>query len=281
MTTATALKVHLRVLEIHRTTLRGVMLRPQTPARFSTNHFHDTWHILAGSDGAALFGRLLWGLAFQRHPGTLLLIGDPHLVPTPFEADPPDPILVIPDGLTSVDDDALRALKLRLRRAPGAPKTIRWHTFNMPAALEREGERREWLRRGLRAGLPRDRVPRVGIAQRSRERMARRAGFVCFTAPPAILREHALGIYEMHTWQGRWGMYHPIAEHGAHQTWGFDGEFQLIPGFADGVSAARVARREVLDRDSGPLATHDEREAIYRHQDHAAIRLGEARRKPR
>lgn len=51
-----------------------------------------------------LFGRLLWGLAFQRKPGTLVLIDREHLVPTPFEADQPDPIALIPDELTTLDD---------------------------------------------------------------------------------------------------------------------------------------------------------------------------------
>lgn len=252
---------------IHRVVLRVVTLRPQTPARFSTNYFHDTWHILAGNDGAVLFGRLLWGLAFQRQPGTLLLIEDSHLVPTPFDGDPPDPILVIPEGLTSVDDDLLSALKLRLRRAPGLPRTIRWHTFGMPAALQRD-------RMTLRSEA-------IGLrAQRSRERMARRAGFVCYTAPPDILRSHALGIYRMHVWGGPLGGYHPLAEHGTHHVWwGYDGEFQMIPGFADAVSAARVARREMVTR--GRLATDRELVAIYPRKDSAEHRLRTARRRPR
>jgi len=265
MTAAAALKVHLRVLEIRRATLRVVTLRPQTPVRFSTNYFHDTWHILAGRDGAALLGRLLWGLAFQRQPGTLLLIDPLHLVPTPFEADPPDPIIVIPDGVTAVDQDALRALRLRLRRAPGPPTTIRWHTFGMAAALERARDDRRW----------RDDLPH---ALRSRERMARRAGFVCFTAPPACLRDHALGIYCLHRCQGHWGGYHPLATHGAHQPWGHDGELQVLPGFANAVSAARVARREVLDDDTGALATDDKRQAIYDHKVGATARLAAGRR---
>ena len=113
-------------------------------------------------------------------------------------------------------------------------------------------------------------------AQRHRERMARRAGFVCFTAPPDILRFHALGIYDMH--DGGGGGYHELAEREQHQGGGYDGEFQVIPGFADGVSAARVARREVIDRD--PIATEDDRNAIYRCKDAAEARLRLARRRP-
>jgi hypothetical protein len=266
MTLSTALKVHLRVIEIHGAVLRVVTLRPQTQARFSTNYFHNTWHILAGTDGAALFGRLLWGLAFQRHAGTLLLIGDSHLVPTPFEADPPDPIMVVPAGLTSVDDDALRALKLRLRRAPAPPTTIRWHTFGMPAALERDRAEKPWRWHRLHS-------------REQRERMSRRAGFVCYTAPPDILRNHALGIYSMHVCGSQWGAYHPLVERGRADTWGWDGEFQVIPSFADGVSTASVARRELVDR--GPLATEEDRQAVYRRQADAAARLRAARRRPR
>jgi hypothetical protein len=262
MTLTTALKLHLRVLEIHRRVLRVVTLRPQTATRFSTNYFHDTWHILGGTDGAALLGRLLWGLAFQRQPGTLVLIDDRHLVPTPFEADPADPILLIPDGLTRVVDDDLRALRLRLRRAPGAPTTIRWHTFGMPAALavDTPWQRCDPLR-----------------ALRTRERMARRAGYLCYTAPPAILRDHGLGIYRMHACSQRWGSYFPLAER-AGKRWHYDGEFQQLPGLAWDISAARVARREVGIGERGLVTDDRERQRIYDRKELAAARLRAARR---
>jgi hypothetical protein len=251
------LKLHLRSHDIHGRALHIATLRPQTGVRFSTNYYHDTWHILAGSDGVALLGRLLWGLAFQRHPGTAILIDEPHLVSTPFDGDPPDPILLVPDGLTSFDDGTLRALRLRLRRCPGPPTTIRWHTFGMQRALAADRTRRR----------PDDPVF-------TRERMSRRAGFVCYTAPPALLCGHAIGVYRMHAWgEG----YHPLCENSHRTCWGSDGEVQLIRGFADQVSAARVARREVLEDDARPIATEGDLRAIYSHTERAVRRLRAAR----
>jgi hypothetical protein len=262
-------KVHLRTYDLHGCTFRVVSLRPQTTVRFSTNYFHDTWHILAGVRGAELLGRLLWGLAFQRQPGTLVLIDGDHLVPTPFDADPPDPILLVPAGLTSIDLDHLRALKQRLRRVRSSPTTIRWHTFGMPAALARDDRRADrdlWLYF-------------EGRVLRTQERMSRRAGFVCYTAPPPILRSHALGIHTMQSWSG-YSSYHPLAESGAHCSWHHDGEFQLIPNFDEDVSAAIVGRREVLG-EAKAITTDAERYAVYDHKDRAFDRLQKAREKTR
>ncbi len=264
------LKVHLRSYELHGTMFRIVTLRPHPTTRFSTNYFHDTWHILAGIRGAELLGRLLWGLAFQRHPGTLVLIDGDHLAPTPFDADPPAPILLVPAGLTSIDVDRLRALKQRLRRDAASPTTLRWHTFGMRAALagdDRETSRALWQHHESR-GL------------RTRERMSRRAGFVCYTAPPAILRAQALGISRMRTSYAGYSSYHPLAETGGHCSWHHDGEFQLIPDFDREVSAAIVGRREVLGA-ANVITTDAERHAIYAHKRRVLDRLQRARAKAR
>ncbi len=225
-------------------------LRPQTGGRFSTNNFHDAWHILGGADGAATLGRLLWGLAFQRHPGTLILIDRDHLVPTPFEADPPDPILLVPDGLTRLDVDLLRALKLRLRRSPGPCTTIRWHTFGMPAALGQTIPAHVFHNRR---------------ALDSRERMSKRAGFLCYTAPAAILRTQAIGIFRMSACSSG---YHPLADQSRASS---HGEFQVVEQFARDVSAAQVARREILG-DTREIASHAERVAIYHRKEEVLLR---------
>ena len=103
--------------------------------------------------------------------------------------------------------------------------------------------------------------------------MSRRAGFVCYTAPPEILREHAIGIAAMHGWGSG---YHPLAGGGPFSSRHYDGEVQLIPGFADRVSAARVARREILG--GAPAIVDDEdRWAVYRSTERALQRLRTAR----
>ena len=261
MTLATPLELHLRVLEIHRRPLRLVTLRPQCGVRFSTNYFHDTWHILAGPDGAALLGRLLWGLAYQRQPGTLVLIDHPHLVPTPFEADPPDPILLVPDGLTRVDDDLLRALKLRLRRTPGRPRTIHWQTFGMTGAATIT-DPRAWIR---------DRKRPIW----TRERMSRRAGFVCYTAPSEVLRAQGAAIHDM----GSDG-YHPMAEVDG-PCWHHDGEVQVLGNFAGKVTAARAARRALFPGAPGLLAGTGDAWAVSDRADLVLLRLRQTRGRAR
>jgi hypothetical protein len=249
------LKLHLRLIRLRDVTLRVVTLRPQTRARFSTNYFHDTWHVLADMDGAAVFGRLLWGLAFQRHRDTLVLIDRPHLAPTPFDGDPPDPILLMPAGLTRVDVDHLRELRRRLRRAPGPTSTIRWSIFGMSEDLDFSPPRHQ-----------RDRL-------HLHERMSRTAGFICYTAPPAMLRSHGGYIHQM---QGSLGNYLPLAE--CRHYWPSDGEFQLVPHFEDLVSAAVVARREVLGGQDRALASDLEREAVWDRAYTTLRRLHDARR---
>src|SRR6476659_3063566 len=93
---ASRMKMHLRVLTIDGVAYRIVTLRPSTKIVFSTNFFHGTWHIVSSQRGARLLARLLWGLAYERHPGTMILIHGDHLVPTPFEAERSDPFILAP-----------------------------------------------------------------------------------------------------------------------------------------------------------------------------------------
>jgi hypothetical protein len=60
------LKMHLRLLRLGGDTYRVVTLRPSTRVGFSTNFYHQTWHIVSSQRGSRLLARLLWGLSFQR-----------------------------------------------------------------------------------------------------------------------------------------------------------------------------------------------------------------------
>ncbi|WP_211591998.1 hypothetical protein [Microbispora sp. H10836] len=64
--------------------------------------------------GARLLGRLLWGLSFQRLPGTVVVIDRPHLDPNPFDAEQADPIVLAPTHLTTLKRQGARELLRRL-----------------------------------------------------------------------------------------------------------------------------------------------------------------------
>ncbi len=259
------LKVHLRVVALGATTYRVVSLRPSTRARFSTNHFHGAWHVITGSGGAAVLGRLLWGLAFQRQPQTLVWLDAPHVTSTPFDGDRAEPIAIIPAGVTGFVPAHLRALRDRL---PGVASTatIRWHTFGLPEALAAERLWSPWRHR-----------PRATFA---REQMSRTLGVVCYTAPPALLRAHGADVYAMR--RARRGSYLPLAEHRVPGVWGPEGEVQVIPHFDDDVAAAAVARREVLGSGVDPTRPIDanDREAIWGHLAVVQARRARARSRP-
>lgn len=257
---ARGLKMHLRIVPVGATTYRVATLRPATAVRFSSNYYHDTWHVLTGRTGALVLGRLFWGLAFQRQPGTVVMIDTPHLVPTPFEADPADPILLIPEGLTAVDAASLGALRARLPSVPTT--TIRWHTFGLPAALAARASRWDGFWKERRPAYQRERTGRLG-------------GFVCYTAAPSLLREHAVGIYEMSDG------YHPLAERRGTRGWFPEGEVQVFADFDRDVAAAAVARREVLGPAARPLTGDDERHRVWDRKLAVDARVASAARRRR
>ena len=272
---AKGLKVHLREVAIGPSTYRVITLRPATSVRFSTNFFHDTWHILTDPEGASMLARLLWGLAFQRQPGTLVLINGAHLVPTPFEADPGSSIALVPSGLTSVNAGVLRQVRARLCR-PVPCKTVTWQTFGLPQAVV-ESDWRNWDYDETRRHC-RSRNHEEMRRQRSREQMQRFGGVVCYSAPPEILRSQAVSIYQMQAYRRM--DHHYLAEDGGHGWWRTDGEVQVFRNFRDMVSAATVARRAVLGpRAAGVvIATDEERAAVHRQAERVSFSLQASRR---
>lgn len=244
----TPLKVHLHLVPCGATTLRVLSLRPQCGVRYSTNYFHDTWHILTDPGGAAVLARLLWALAFQRAPDTVIALGHDHLVPTPFEADRPAPCVLAPQSRSPLTGDKLRALARHLRRPGPSHGTVKLQTFGMAAALEAYHAQR-WGRRELDALWP-------------REHMRYLEGLMCYSAPDEVLKLQALAVHRLREYFFGGTAYTYLAEHWQtrHHP---EGEVQLFSDFTARVSAAQQVRRELLPRPETGHATSAERDHIW------------------
>lgn len=237
------LKLHLRLFRGPRYSYRVLTLRPSCGVRFSNNYFHDTWHLLSDLGGAAILARLLWGLSYQRQAGTILLVDEAHLVPTPFEADPAAPLLcsvVDSPAAAHLDDEHLAALRRWLRRPGPQVTTVKLQTFGLDAALQRDD-------RGVSRSYRHDAEHRPLWAK---ERMSKRAGILCYAAPAEILRAQALVIARMprHTYFGT--NYHYLAEGDAGRPGRSyrapEGEVQIFSDFRERVAAAKLGRAEAV-----------------------------------
>jgi hypothetical protein len=150
------MKLHRHAISCDGRNYTVITLRPGAYARFSDNYYHGTWHILSDWHGARVLGRLLWGLAYQRIPGTLMLIDRLNLDPSPFSGEPAHPIALVPSQLTTLSEQAARDLRARLplTRPTGTAEPLIWERA---AAIRRRGLRRRIPPRGQPAGPPADR----------------------------------------------------------------------------------------------------------------------------
>jgi hypothetical protein len=261
------LKVHLNVLPLAGRTYRIVTLRSSTRVAFSTNYYHDTWHLLSDMAGSQLLARLLWGLSYQRQPGTMVLIHGRHLLPTPFEAERSDPFLLIPSHLTAIDPHAFRMLKDNLTHVRRPSQTIRWLTFGLDAALK------GWQQNGQHPRQERewDRLRHKDHGQLWRqERIGRCGGFIFYVAPPPILRQQALILHGLRVNHGSYLTemnYHFLAETSSRISWCGDGEVQIFVDYRERVSSAAQARREILPQPNQPVLSEALQELISMRRD--------------
>ncbi|MFJ1458317.1 TfoX/Sxy family DNA transformation protein [Nocardia sp. N2S4-5] len=237
-TVGDGMKLHRRSIRLDGHVHTVISLRPGTSVRFSTNRFHDTWHLLSDDRGAHLLAHLLWGMSFQSRPGTLLVIDHPFLTTTPFDADPADPIVLVPGWCTRLGPRAARELvrRLPLRSAPEG--TIRWHTHGLTAA-------------GDDSYLP--------YWERERGHTQRLSGAIVVTpSTPAECRHWAASALALdttrypsdHTYLGPW-------DHG------HDGEIQIFRNFHRMIGTARRARHQVLHRPTPPANPDALRIAVW------------------
>ncbi|MQY08612.1 hypothetical protein [Actinomadura macrotermitis] len=236
------MKLHRRVLRLNGRDHTVIGLRPGTTARFSTNRYHGTWHVLSDQHGARLLGRLLWGLSYQARPGTLLLIDRPFIVPTPFDADPADPVVIAPGWATPFGEPAARDLARRLPLASPSEGTVRWHTRGLDAALD--GRR------------PRELDIAPWWDERS-GRVERLKGMIVLTPCNAReAREWALRAARLNP-ANRWGMAHEYV--GGWE----EGEIQVFRSFRRKVGMAARARADVLARPDAPADPDELRPLIW------------------
>jgi hypothetical protein len=226
-----ALKLHLYIVEVHEYTYRVLMLRPSEGVRFSNNYYHDTWHLLAGIGGAEILAQLFWGMAFQRQPGTLLMLDAPHLTPTPFEAAAPLPVLIAQAGLARMDDDSLRALRRKLSQRKAPTATVKWKTFGFDDS--------EAFYRQLRPYYEQEEAHLW-----KRERMSLRGGMICYTAPPLVLRAQAHAVRRARDSFFFGSSYTYLAADDRWRRGTPEGEVQIFSDFDDRVGAARLARAQ-------------------------------------
>lgn len=244
--TGDRLKLHLRVLNLNGKTWRILSLRPGTDAKFSTNYFHDTWHIVTDNPGAQLLSRILWGMSYQREPGTVFLLHSENIKPTPFEAEPSQPFLICPANLSAPNPQAFRELKSLLSRLPKPTVTVRLQTWGMDETIAME----DWDERDQRTGFGLG----DGAYLWQRERMTYEAGIICYAALPAILRKQACAIASLHTQHEDWSEYHYLAENqGGRTSHPGDGEVQVFKRYREMLSDAEEARREVARDNGGTL----------------------------
>ncbi|GAA1226539.1 hypothetical protein GCM10009665_16340 [Kitasatospora nipponensis] len=223
------LKLHRHRLRLDGRDRTVLSLRPGSTARFATNHFHGTWHLLSDPAGARLLARLLWGLSYERHPDTLIVIDRPFLDPTPFEGEPSAPFVLAPRDLTPLGDGAARALRRALPLAGPPAGTVRWRTPGLDLALTDPARWAEQVERESR----RHADPRAVVTRRS--------GLLVFAAPPAGLRRWAVGVAGLDTTR-RPMDYTYLTD----PAWHADGEVQVFRDYRAMVSSAVTARQEIL-----------------------------------
>jgi hypothetical protein len=240
---ADGMKLHRRVLRLDGRDHTVIGLRPGSTARFSTNRFHQTWHVLSDQHGARLLARLLWGLSYQARPDTVLLIDRPFLTPTPFDADPADPIMLIPGWNTMFGERATRDLKARLPLSTPSHGTVRWRTFGLDQVL---ADLETWRR--------------DSVWQPERGKMERRCGVV-FLRPysPEEARRWAVQAATMDP-NDRYGTDY---DHFGSWDRNNEGEIQIFRDFGRRVSVARRARTDVLAGQNAPDDPESLREAVW------------------
>lgn len=250
---ATRMKVHLRRVPIRGTTYHVITLRPGTEVKFSTNFYHGTWHVVSDVFGSWMLARLMWGLAFQTHPNTLVLIAPPHLQPSPFDGARSRPAVLAARETCPLRDDDMRELKARLGRLPNT-QTIQWDFRGLAghtSTPEWERSRKSpWQKGKHMYGMEDDAATFLcgGMIcyHAARVTMKDQAAVVRRMSPSTVeelarRRDIEFDDYYFMTWDGR----------------SASGEVQIFCDYRDRLKAAVAARKRVLNELTEPVSADE------------------------
>jgi hypothetical protein len=240
------LKTHRRTLVLGGSDYAVLSPRPSVEARFATNRYHDTWHIVTDVSGALLLARLCWAMAFQRHPRTVIVIDPPLLVPNPYDGDPPMPIVIVNNDLGPFDREAAAALRVALPFRNPSEGTVVLQTrgldiaLNDPNGFARSDDQGGW----------RD-------ARQKRRWIDGSAGLLVIASPPPVLRNWGVELSDLGSWphQGSsWAeLDHPQNE----------GEVQVLDHFSRRVENTVEVRNQLFPGRSGERLSEDDRRKVW------------------
>lgn len=240
-------KLHRRTVMLDGREFTILTPRPQTPVRFATNRFHETWHILSDRHGGQLLARFCWAMAYQRKARALLLIDQPLLVPNPFDADQSSSILVVNSDLGTPSRDAMGMLKALLPWKTRPQGTVRLHARGLDHALANKAD--FWATH-LRSDD-------WWNEHRQRRWIDRVNGIVVLSAPPPVLKAWAVELADIGS---RW-------YRGADSTYldhaGSEGEVQVFDQFAAMVDRAIETRRRLYPGSERRALSDDERKHVW------------------
>ncbi|MEU0939356.1 hypothetical protein [Embleya sp. NPDC005971] len=234
MTSDNGLKVHSRTLVLDGRPYTLLGLRPGTTERFAVDEFHGYRQIVTHRSGALLLGSLLWGMAHRRAQNTVLVVDRPFLDPSPFDAEPSPPIVVVPTQSTPFGDRAARELRRQLPLSTPSEGTLR---LRRPGFTEAVADRQAWFGarppRRFHGYDERHRRPVIGM----------RAGLLVLPGTTEWLREWAVEI-------GSLDPAAPVLGRGAGMVYDsihtdFSLEVHVFDNYRDRVTAARLAREQV------------------------------------
>ena len=252
------MKVHLRHFTIHAKQYSIITLRPGLKVQWSSNYFHETWHILGTMRSAKILARLMWGLSYQKIANTYVLIDSSYMFPNPFDAASSDPILL---GTSKPSKELL----IRLKKPLGASQqTIRWHTFSLSNLIQNEDLHNDFMNQYY-----------LTFKRKQALVTTRMKGFLTIYGNPQLLRYESFWIHRLHTAPSaefyRTTDYHYIDDARSYPP---QGEVQIFHDYRKRLADAKQAREEILASQDPPTNPAELQRAI---QDRA-LQLYKARK---